>query len=50
VIGVECYTIAAFPTLKSFLVLSVALENKKYFVLTKDDASDGLGILTKKNL
>jgi hypothetical protein len=58
VIGVGCYTIAAFPTLnlitipwlpvllKCFLMLSLALENKKTFK-TKDDVSDGMGYFQK---
>ena len=33
--------------LKSFLMLSVALENKNVLVLTKDDASDRMGCFQK---
>jgi hypothetical protein len=51
--------IAAFPSLelftlpwlsvllKGFLMLSLALENKNVLVLTKDDASDGMGHFQK---
>jgi hypothetical protein len=51
--------IAAFPSLelftipwlsillKSFLMLSLALENKNVLVLTKDDALDGMGSFQK---
>jgi hypothetical protein len=51
--------IAAFPSLelftlpwltvllKSFLMLSLALENKNVLVLPKDDALDGMGCFQK---
>jgi hypothetical protein len=51
--------IAAFPSLelfplpwipillKSFLMLSLALENKNVLILTKDDASNGMGCFQK---
>jgi hypothetical protein len=47
--SLELFTIPWLPVLlKGFLMLSLALENKNVLVLTKDDASDGMGCFQNK--
>jgi hypothetical protein len=46
--SLELFTLPWLPVLlKGFLMLSLALENKNVWVLTKDDASDGMGCFQK---
>jgi hypothetical protein len=49
-LGIDYHSLITCFVKKFLLMLSLDLENKKCFVLTKDDASDGMGIFTKKNL
>jgi hypothetical protein len=44
----ELFTLPWLPDLlKSFMMLSLALENKNVLILTKDNASDGMGCFQK---
>jgi hypothetical protein len=46
--SLELFTLPWLPVLlKDFLMISLALENKNVLVLTKDDASDGMGCFQK---
>jgi hypothetical protein len=49
--SLDLFTLPWLPILlKGFLMLSLALENKNVFFLTKDDALDGMGCFQIQNL